>query len=265
ILLGGLAVTTADGKPVALPTRKTALVLAVLALAGDKGATREALVEWIWPDRAEGQGKSSLRQALTAIRKALPAALPGAAIEGQDSLRLTAPEAGIDLRRFEALAGTDAPDERCHAAALYAGDLLDSVALTEPLAGFVAAHRERLRRQALTLVEALSEADPADPATRTACEALANRLLAADPAAEPAHRALIRLRLAEGQPNAARRQLERCVEAVERELGVGPEARTMALLEGDAPAVKTAPFPAPSPVPSAAAVVAAAQPPRPRD
>ena len=72
-LLGGLTVATPAGTPVALPTRKTALVLAALALAGDKGASREQLVEWIWPDRSEGQGKSSLRQALTALRKALPA------------------------------------------------------------------------------------------------------------------------------------------------------------------------------------------------
>src|SRR3546814_17236528 len=82
-LLGGLAIATPAGAPVSLPTRKTALVLAALALAGEKGATREALAEWIWPDRSEGQGKSSLRQALTAIRKALPAVLEEAALESE--------------------------------------------------------------------------------------------------------------------------------------------------------------------------------------
>src|SRR3546814_8720762 len=50
------------------------------------------------------------------------------------------------------------------------------VPLTESLATLVSAHRERLRRQALALVEALSERDADDPAARGACEALANRL-----------------------------------------------------------------------------------------
>ena len=241
-LLGGLTITGPAGAAVALPTRKTALVLAALALLGDKGASRETLVEWIWPDRSDGQGKSSLRQALTAIRKALPAVLQGAALMTEhDSIRLTGPDTGIDLRAFEALARADAAAERRRAAGLYAGDLLEGVQLTEPLANFVAAHRERLRRQALALVETLSEADAADPQSRAACEALANCLLAGDPAAEAAHRALIRLRLAEGQPNAARRQLDRCIDAVERELGVAPEVRTTALLEGRIGAATGAP------------------------
>ncbi len=237
-LLGGLTIATPEGAPVALPTRKTALVLASLALAGERGATREALTEWIWPERSASQGKSSLRQALTAIRKALPAVLgEGASLHSeQDSLRLTAPAAMIDLRRFESLATSGLPAERAAAAALYAGDLLAGVALTDPLEGLVAAHRERLRQLALTLVETLSAENAGEAASRPACEALANRLLAGDAAAEPAHRALIRLRLAEGQTNAARRQLERCVEAVRQELGAEPEARTLALLDDEAAA-----------------------------
>jgi TolB-like protein/lipopolysaccharide biosynthesis regulator YciM len=240
-LLGGLTIATPAGEAVSLPTRKTALVLATLALLGERGATREALTEWVWPDRSDGQGKSSLRQALTAIRKVLPAVLGEATLESDhDSLRLTGPAAPIDLRRFEALAGSALPKERVRAAALYAGDLLAGVQLTEALESLVTAHRERLRRRALTLVETLSEADSGGAEARAACEALANRLLAADPAAEAAHRALIRLRLAEGQPNAARRQLERCGDAVQRELGVAPEARTTALLEAEAAAAPVA-------------------------
>jgi len=247
-LLGGLTIATPQGAAVALPTRKTALVLASLVLAGERGATREALTEWIWPERSESQGKSSLRQALTAIRKALPAALgEDASLDSeQDSLRLSAPETAVDIRRFEALAVSSDPAGRAAAAALYAGDLLEGVALTDALEGLVAAHRERLRQIALTLVENLSAENAGEAASRAACEALANRLLAGDPAAEAAHRALIRLRLAEGQTNAARRQLERCIEAVKQELGADPEARTLALLDGNAPAPPAAPPAAPA-------------------
>ncbi|MEQ8355289.1 MAG: BTAD domain-containing putative transcriptional regulator [Kiloniellaceae bacterium] len=241
-LFGGLSVTTFGGEAAALPTRKTALVLAVLALLGDKGATRAALAEWIWPERAESQAKSSLRQALTAIRKALPAVLEDATLEtGKDTLRLTGPGGAIDTRRFETQAKSRRAAEMVAAAKLFTGDLLEGVPLTEPLENFVTAERDRLHQQALNLVEALSEDAIMEENGRAECEGLANRLLAADPAAEAAHRALIRLRLAEGQTNAARRQVERCTEAVQRAFGVAPEDRTLALLDSDLSTARTPP------------------------
>src|SRR3546814_14809522 len=127
-LVGGLAIATPAGAPVSLPTRKTGLVLAALAILDGKGATREALAEWIWPDRSEGQGKSSLRQALTAIRKALPAVLEGAALESeQDSIRLSTPAALADLRAFEALARSTLSADRLRAAAPYGADPLHAI------------------------------------------------------------------------------------------------------------------------------------------
>ena len=63
-----------------------------------------------------------------------------------------------------------------------------------------------------------------------ACEALAQRLLAADPAAEEAHRALIRLHLLQARTNAALQQFEQCREALLRDLGVEPEFQTRDLL-----------------------------------
>ncbi len=235
-LFGGITVTTPAGEAVTLPTRKTALVLAALALLGDKGATRDALAEWIWPERAEGQGKSSLRQALTAIRKVLPAVLDGAALETeQDTVKLSGGAEFIDVRRFDDLARRGGRGALAEAASLYSGELLEGVPLSGPLENLVAAQRAQLRQEALELAERLSEEAGLSKSEQAACEALANRLLAADPAAEAAHRALIRLRLAEGQPNAARRQLERCAEAVMRDLGVEPEARTLALLDNGAP------------------------------
>jgi len=250
-LLGGLAVTDREGAPIVLPTRKTALVLAVLALSGEKGIARETLAEWVWPERAENQAKSSLRQALTAIRKALPVALEGAGLEaGQDLLRLDGGGEEIDCRQFESLARSRDTAALARAAQLYAGSLLENVSLTGPLESLVTAERERLQQQACALVEALSQLP--DKQATTACEALANRLLAADPAAEPAHRALIRLRLAEGQTNSARRQLERCTAAVKEAFGTAPETRTLALLDSAAPVPATPVTPAP-PVPASTA------------
>ncbi|MES0883879.1 BTAD domain-containing putative transcriptional regulator [Roseibium sp. SCP14] len=230
-LLGGIQLKDGNGCECQLPTKKAALVLAVLCLKGASGVTRTLLAELIWPDRSEGQAKSSLRQALTAIRKILAHCLPEFSLEPSlDKLRLVGPDDLIDIRSFSRNANSIDPDDLAVAAVRYGGDLLENADLPVPLAEMVTPLRVQLRHQALVLVETLSR--QAAPGTEqfTACEALANRLVASDPAAEEAHRALIRLRLSEGQTNAARRQLEQCSEAVRQQLGAEPEESTLALL-----------------------------------
>ncbi|PWS35980.1 hypothetical protein DFH01_16975 [Falsiroseomonas bella] len=165
-----------------------------------------------------------------------------------ETVRLVAAPHALDLWQFEALLAGQAPDRRA-AAALYQGDLLAGIPLPDPLDQWFAPHRQAIRRKALDLVEQLSRDDA--EADGTACEALAGRLLAADPAAEEAHRALIRLRLAQGRSNAALRQLELCREALRRELDADPEPETLALLRDGARAMPAPPAPAP-PAPAAA-------------
>lgn len=245
-LFGGITITASDGETKTLSTRKTVLVLAVLALLDDKGTTRDALAEWIWPDRSEGQAKSSLRQALTSIRKAMPSILEGFGLETElSTVKLTGPRGLIDVRQFETLTKTRSLEDQLRAGALYRGDLLDGVKLPAPLESMAGPRRQRLRQQALALVERTSKHPELTKAGRRNCEALANRLLSSDPAAEEAHRAIIRIRVSDGQPNAALRQLECCVEAVQRELGVEPEARTMALLDPESGRSAAAEGPAP--------------------
>ncbi len=231
-LFGGLVLSTPGGTPVSLPTRKTALVLATLALTGEKGISREALAEWVWPDRNENQAKSSLRQALTAIRKTLPETLGGHELVADTSMvGLVGPTDLVDVRQFEKSIQSDSIDDLFVAAKAYSGELLDGVQLPQPLEDTIATHRERLHRQALALVERLSEHADRRPDARVVCETLANRLLLADPVAEAAHRAIIRIRLTEGESNAARLQLDRCKQLLAQHLGADPEDKTTALLD----------------------------------
>ncbi|TGV96147.1 BTAD domain-containing putative transcriptional regulator, partial [Mesorhizobium sp. M2E.F.Ca.ET.154.01.1.1] len=60
-------------------------------------------------------------------------------------------------------------------------------------------------------------------------EGLAERLLASDSTAEPAHRALMRIHAARGHENAALSQFETCSALVKKHLGVEPEAQTESL------------------------------------
>ena len=71
-LLGRVELTNAEGRAVALPTRKTALLLAMLALAGDEAQTRGPLAAAVWEGVGPHGSRESLRTALSALRKALP-------------------------------------------------------------------------------------------------------------------------------------------------------------------------------------------------
>lgn len=235
-LLGGLEVRVGDGPP---PTRQTRLLLAVLLLAGGRGLSRDALLALFWPDRPETQARASLRQGLAALRRLLAADGAGELGATADRVWLDLPPESCDAGAFATLAQSDRPVEQCRAAGLYAGDLLQDLALAPPLEDWRAAHAATLRRLALALCERLSLQAAAEPVLADAAAGLARRLLARDPTAEEAHRALIRVHLARGQANAARRQLDECADALRRELDAEPEAATTALLEAPPRAAAT--------------------------
>jgi DNA-binding SARP family transcriptional activator len=69
---GGLHLVGSDGAPVELSRRRLAL-LALLAVAGERGAPRERLVAFLWPDSPTEAGRHSLEQMLSAVRARLGA------------------------------------------------------------------------------------------------------------------------------------------------------------------------------------------------
>jgi TolB-like protein/Tfp pilus assembly protein PilF len=256
-ILGGLEIVSLAGEPARLATRKTSLLLAALALAGEKGARREVLCEVFWPDREAAQARGSLRQALAAIRRIFPDRKHSPIrVEGDlETVQLLAGPDDIDATLFDQLVRSDRSEDLTTAADLYQGDVVAGIALPEPLDQWFAPHQREFRRKVLLLVERLSLV-PDLKQVEAACQALAERLLASDPAAEEAHRALIRLNQRQGHVSAAVRQFELCKEALRRELGVEPEAQTIELMKGPPVAdagMRAAPASAPLTPPAAPA------------
>jgi TolB-like protein/Flp pilus assembly protein TadD len=234
-ILGGLDAISPGGEPLRLPTRKTALVLAALVLAGEKGVRRQAVSDAFWADRGEVQARSSLRQALAALRRAFAQGDDTAVrIEGDlETLHLSAVADDVDAWRFERLIESAKAADLALAAALYQGDVLAGIPLPEPLDQWFGPHQRSYRQKALLLVERLSLLPRADlTSVKAECQALAERLLASDAAAEEAHRALIRIYQHQGRLNAALRQYELCRDTLRRELDAEPEAQTEALMAG---------------------------------
>ncbi|MCA1440638.1 hypothetical protein I6F07_10475 [Ensifer sp. IC4062] len=246
-LLGELTVVSPSDQPVRFTTRKTALVFAALVLAGRRGVRRGPLADGFWPGRGEAQARNSLRQALVDIRRAFPAGnCAGIEIESDlEMVSLTAGSGEADLWFFDHLIEQGGISNLAAAAELYRGDLLSEISIPDELEQWFQPHRSNYRQKALQLVERLSRdlKVGGDSAGEQACQRLANRLLAAEPAAEEAHRAMIRIYQHRGQANAAMRQYLLCREALQRELGVEPEAATRALIEAppEAPPQPSAP------------------------
>lgn len=231
-LLGGLEVTSPEHRPVRFATRKTSLLFAALVLAGRRGHGREQLSEAFWPGRSNGQARNSLRQALVDIRRTFPASSDAAVyIYGdQETVALIAGPDEADISIFDRKLEQGRTADLAFAADLYRGELLAGQAIPDELDEWFGPYLSKYQRKALQLVDRLSLALPAPgSAEKTACEGLAERLLASDPTAEAAHRALIRIHAHRGHENAALRQFELCRAALRKHLNAEPEEQTSSL------------------------------------
>ncbi|MER8908153.1 adenylate cyclase [Mesorhizobium sp. M0854] len=231
-LLGGLEVTSPEHRPVRFATRKTSLLFAALVLAGRRGHRREQLSEVFWPGRSNGQARNSLRQALVDIRRTFPASSDATVyIDGdQETVALIAGPDEADISVFDRKLEEGRTTDLAFAADLYRGELLAGQTIPDELDEWFGPFLSKYQRKALQLVDRLSLALPAPgSAEETACEGLAERLLASDPTAEAAHRALIRIHAHRGHENAALRQFELCRAALKKHLNADPEEQTSSI------------------------------------
>jgi DNA-binding SARP family transcriptional activator len=227
-LLGGFQARTETGPAVTVPTKKAQALLAYLALPAGQAHPRDKLAALLWGDTAEEQARASLRQALFALRKGLPA---GALVTEGETLALSAAHVAVDVAEFERRVKEGTPEALERAAALYQGDLLSGLAGKEAaFEEWLLGERERLRELALEglakLLAHQRRAGAPEAAIQTGL-----RLVTLDPLQEPVHRTLMRLYADVGRRGTALRQYQACVAVLQRELGVEPEAETKALYQ----------------------------------
>ena len=229
-MLGGFDLT-ADGQTVALRTRKARALLAILALEPGRAWPREKLAAMLWQFSGEEQARTSLRQTLSLIRKAVPACNADWLRADGDALALDNAALAVDVAEFERLAEEGGTEALPSAAALYGGDFLDGLALREEaFEEWLRVERTRLRDKAVDVLARLV-AHHAEARTYGAGIDVATRLLALDPLREEIHRALMELYARTGRTDAALRQFQSCRDILERELAVGPAPETQALYE----------------------------------
>src|SRR5262245_41534416 len=215
-VLGGFQLTGADGADLSPPGKKLRALVALLALAPAGGWPRERLTAMLWGDREDEQARGSLRQALAELRRSLG---DEAIQSDRDTVSFNPGALHTDAQEFATLA---AKEEVSQAVALYGGDLLDGVSLPDAQFGdWLLVERTRFHDMAVDALGRLMAAQSAEAAAATA-----QRLLQLEPANEEAHRALMRHYAASGDRAHALRQFQLCRDALQRDLGVKPEAET---------------------------------------
>ncbi len=229
-LFGDVKLLRGPEQDIALP-RKTQLLLAYLALNNGQQHPRDKLAALLWQDRPEEQARQSLRQCLFTLGKALGDDQPPLVLADRNQLSLDSDRVAVDVWRFERHVAADSPEDLEQAAALYGGDLLDSLSFEDDtLDAWCAAERTRLRDRFYQALATLTS-HYVDTLNLDAAIESGRRLVGLDPLREDAHRSLMRIYQRVGRRADALKQYRSCVDILRRELNVEPEAATTRLYQ----------------------------------
>jgi DNA-binding SARP family transcriptional activator len=243
LTLFGLPRIERDGVPVEIARRKALALLAYLALSPTP-QSREHLAELLWPERDRASARADLRSSLFILTRAIG---PGWLDAGDDAISLRrVPGLSVDIVHFHALLSQairhahPATGRRCDSCAsvlaeavrLYTADFLAGFSLSDA-AEFDNWQRYQTEGLRLDLAEALERLASLLTARgdHVAAIAHARRWLDLDPYCEEPHRALMQIYAEAGNRASAFRQYEECVRVLDEELGVRPDAETVALYE----------------------------------
>ena len=227
-----------DGKLVTgFEADKVRALLAYLAVESSRPHRREGLAAMFWPGWPDASARTSLRNALSNLRKAIgdESAEPPFLLISRETIQFNpASSYSLDTLQFEQLTKDPhaTPDQLQAALDLYRGGFLEGFTLKDCPAfdDWSLAVREQMQTHASTLLSRLGELYEKNKAYEKAI-ACARRRLALEPWQEDAHRQLMKLLAISGQRSAALAQFEACKRACRTELGVEPSAETVRLYE----------------------------------
>lgn len=238
-LLGPLSAAI-DGVPVEnwTSTRQRSL-FSYLLTHRQPWPPRDVLMDVFWPNSHPVAAKNSLNVAMHGLRRTLKAITDTPVIIYADGGYRLHPDIRLwlDVEEFDRYATAGRRHERNgenesaaeafeFAVTLYRGDFLADSLYEE----WPAAIRERLRLAHLDVLGRLSDLHFAAGRYAT-CADLCERIIECDSCREDAHRRLMLCYSRQGQSHLALIQYRACVQALARELEVGPDPGTVALYE----------------------------------
>ena len=246
-LLGPMQVTHSGEAAVGFEVDAARALVAYLAVTAEHATPREVLAGLLWPEWPDTEALRNLRAALFRLRSAIGdrEADPPYLLISRSELQLNADsDVWVDVHAFNEHLRTvqahDHPgDKVCSvcvahlraATELYRGDFMAGFSYpSAEFEGWMVTQRESFHVQVLDALGELSEVHEQRGAHRESLEC-ARRQIELEPWRESAHQQAMRALVSSGQRAAALAQYERCVEILDAELGIEPEAATRELYE----------------------------------
>jgi DNA-binding SARP family transcriptional activator len=222
-VLGRFALTLPDGQCAAV-SRSSQRLLACLAVS--RGPVHRSLLsQRLWSDSDDSHAASNLRSALWRLPRAAARPLVDVTTTGVS----LSPAVRVDLWDSERHARALVQSEHGPEAAPDAGDLLDDDLLPEWSEEWLDIEQESYRQLRLHALEEQSKRLCAR-GRYSAALAAALQAVRGEPLRESAHRCVIAVHLAEGNPAEALRQFHAYRRLVARELGLPPSPAIRALV-----------------------------------
>lgn len=227
---GGLSLTGDTGQlaGAALQPRRLA-ILAVLAVAADRGVTRDRLLALLWPERDTASGRQALSQALYALRRDTGADDLVLGV-GTEQLRLNPSVITADVAEFEKAIALGSYEE---ASSQYRGPFLDALHLSGDSGDFerwVEEQRMRLDALAERVLESLA-AKAEERGDHAAAAELWRRLTTLDPLRTLAAAGLMQALAASGNRAGALRYADIYTRRVREELDAEPSSVVASLAD----------------------------------
>ncbi|MEJ2303396.1 MAG: AAA family ATPase, partial [Anaerolineales bacterium] len=219
----------ADDLPVELPSRPAQSLLAYLVLNAGVTHRREKLAGLLWPEATERNARSYLRQALWRIRKSLESA----SLSWEDYLHISDISVTFDDRSDYWLdadllletAQAQPVEGLIQILGLYRGELLPGF-----YEDWIGVERDRLQaayhQKMDLLLDCLIQAGAWEEALKWG-----EQWIRLGYSPEPAYRALMLAHAGLGDQGMVTATYQRCVESLERELGLEPSPETQQLYE----------------------------------
>ena len=224
-VLGQFEARDGFGNLIVITGRKNQALLAALALAPSCSMMRARIVNLLWSDRGEDQARTSLRQALAALRKDLGDVGTTLLSFGDERVRLDLARIEVDAIEFQRLAKGHDLEALRRAEGLLRGKLLADLEIADPaFESWLTQERRRLDDITVTLFDKLC-----DHESGRALVELARRLVDLDPTREPSHRRLMLAYAQIGERAAALQQYELLRNLLREEFDTVPEAESEAL------------------------------------
>lgn len=209
---------------------KDLALLYYLAVSG-RPQPRDSLAALLWGEISEESARRNLRKSLTELRRRVGDHLAIA----RDEIALAPARCTLDVWTLERFADTgiaaaDLAQLRA-AAALYRGDFLEGFRLhnAPDYERWIYNMQERLRGTVVIVLATLA-AKHVHAGELAGAIAAQHRILELEPWREESHRELMLLLARSGQKSAALAQYKVCVKVLAAELGVQPDAATIAVM-----------------------------------